>query len=209
LNVGLLLQCLGLSHKVYVSIILDKIHLRLRPEHVPERDSVMEMLGAIEYGKGREQFLAVECGADEATVVIGAGETVEPGEDSPVWILGKKLRLEDLLLEKAVISGTHAPIGILIMSGQGVKKNAHIGRVSVLDLTPTMLALLNLPVGRDMDGVVLTHALEEDYLRRHPVRYVDTHEEDGDGRHEREAVEEAVITESVLGDRLRALGYIE
>lgn len=52
----------------------------------------------------------------------------------------------------------HAPIGTLIMKGPSLRKRATLAHASILDLCPTLLALLDLPIGRDMPGNVLVKA---------------------------------------------------
>ena len=46
----------------------------------------------------------------------------------------------------------------------------------VFDLVPTVLYAAGLPVGRDMDGRVLTDAFAEDVLRRNSLSLVQTYE---------------------------------
>jgi hypothetical protein len=78
---------------------------------------------------------------------------------------------------------------------------------SVLDVAPTVLALLGLPVGRDMDGGVMTGLLEPSHLERHPVAFVPTHTPPRwfDSRREG-SVAERDISERI--EQLRSLGYI-
>jgi len=45
-----------------------------------------------------------------------------------------------------------------------------------VDLVPTVLYAAGLPVGRDMDGRVLTDAFAEDVLRRNSLSLVQTYE---------------------------------
>jgi predicted AlkP superfamily phosphohydrolase/phosphomutase len=54
----------------------------------------------------------------------------------------------------------HRDFGILALAGPGIKKDELLHGASVLDITPTVLALFGLPVGEDMDGKVLTGAFE-------------------------------------------------
>ncbi|MBK6830019.1 MAG: alkaline phosphatase family protein [Flavobacteriales bacterium] len=57
-------------------------------------------------------------------------------------------------------SSWHRPYGVLVASGPGVVPGALCGPCSVLDLTPTSLALLGAAMGEDMDGRVLREILE-------------------------------------------------
>ena len=75
----------------------------------------------------------------------------------------------------------HGPIGVLFLSGEGVKAGEQIGERSVRDITPTVLALCGVPVGEDMDGEVIEDAMTPEFLKRHPVRSIPTHERPTEG----------------------------
>ena len=47
---------------------------------------------------------------------------------------------------------------------------------SVLEVAPTILYLMGLPVARDMEGIVLTGMLDPSFGRRHPVTYIPSYE---------------------------------
>ncbi len=55
----------------------------------------------------------------------------------------------------------HSDYGIIVMKGPGIKKDDTIFGASLLDITPTILSVYDLPVGEDMDGKVLVQAFEE------------------------------------------------
>jgi hypothetical protein len=78
---------------------------------------------------------------------------------------------------------------------------------NVLDLTPTILALLGEPVGRDMDGFVLTGLIDEGHLADYPVTYLDTYERDDEPEQSDEPIESAL--DDAIREELRSLGYIE
>jgi len=71
---------------------------------------------------------------------------------------------------------------------------------------PTLLALDGLPVARDMDGHVKTEAIDDQFLRTHPVKYIDSYEDDEEPEHEEEEMT-AEERDKVMG-RLEALGYL-
>ena len=103
----------------------------------------------------------------------------------------------------------HDPTGVLAFWGKDIAEGQELADASVLDITPTILALCRMPVAEDMDGSVLTEAIDPDFLRSHPVRTIETYEPEResvnvDGR---EPIESPIYDE--VRERLRALGYIE
>jgi len=61
----------------------------------------------------------------------------------------------------AGITVWHRKQGVLAASGPGLLADELVHGASLLDVTPTILALFGLPVGEDMEGKVLLHALED------------------------------------------------
>jgi tetratricopeptide (TPR) repeat protein len=54
----------------------------------------------------------------------------------------------------------HRQLGVLAMAGPGIKEGEVVYGANLLDIAPTALALLGLPVGADMDGRVLVEAID-------------------------------------------------
>ena len=54
----------------------------------------------------------------------------------------------------------HRPLGIFAAAGPGIRAGARLHGGSILDIAPTVLALLGLPAARDMPGRVLAEALD-------------------------------------------------
>ncbi|RMF27502.1 MAG: hypothetical protein D6759_17575 [Chloroflexi bacterium] len=124
-----------------------------------------------------------------------------------VWPEGQ-CRFTDLVQPEydLKVSGVHHPDGILVLKGPGVRRRTEpLSEATVLDVVPTLLALLDFPVARDMDGQVLTEAIDPAYLQAHPLRTIETYDE---GLTQAEAVEEEEVPQEVM-DRLRALGYVD
>lgn len=99
----------------------------------------------------------------------------------------------------------HRAFGIFCMKAPGVKQGEQIFGASVLDVAPTALHLLGIPVGRDMDGKVLLNAFTGEQL----VETVESWEAiEGDaGRHgSEEAYDGAAAAEALK--QLVDLGYI-
>jgi hypothetical protein len=65
----------------------------------------------------------------------------------------------DLVHETGMVkSGYHHPKGMLLLYGPGIRGGVSIADTSNLDLAPTMLAVLGLPVPEFMNGRVLEEA---------------------------------------------------
>ncbi len=101
----------------------------------------------------------------------------------------------------------HRDIGVLAARGPGIRRGTSLTSASVLDLTPTVLALFGEPVGRDMDGFVLTELLDEQFLADRPVTYVETYEKAGEPEQSGEPLESEL--DDAIKEELRSLGYIE
>ncbi len=76
------------------------------------------------------------------------------------------------------MTGTHAaaPDGFLLVLGDGVRSGAAIQGASVLDVAPTLLYLMGLPVARDMEGRVLTEIVDDEFARTHPLTFIPSYE---------------------------------
>jgi hypothetical protein len=74
-------------------------------------------------------------------------------------------------------TGTHesAPDGFLIAYGSNVARG-QFPRGAIVDLAPTVLYYMGLPVGRDMDGFARSDLFLRSYALEHPVTYISTHE---------------------------------
>jgi predicted AlkP superfamily phosphohydrolase/phosphomutase len=102
-------------------------------------------------------------------VLIVSGYGMHP---APLWrrMLGG--------LTSGAPDGLHddAPDGFILAVGDGIRAGATFERASILDVAPTILYLMGLPVGRDMEGRVATEILEPEFARAHPVTFVPSYE---------------------------------
>lgn len=86
------------------------------------------------------------------------------------------------LLEQAIgdpeVSGTHeaAPDGFLMAYGASVQKARLPRRASVVDVAPTVLYFLGLPIGRDMDGFARTDLFSQAFTEERPIAFIPTYE---------------------------------
>lgn len=99
----------------------------------------------------------------------------------------------------------HRLEGILYLYGHQVKRHARIDRPSILDLTPTVLALLGLPPASDMPGRVLSEAL----TISPEISRIATWEEPGGARPgDADANSRDTVADQAQLERLRSLGYL-
>jgi hypothetical protein len=65
--------------------------------------------------------------------------------------------------------------GVIIAQGPHIRRGTIHG-ASIADVTPTILYMLGVPTGSDMDGVPLTELLVPSFLEQNPVDVVPTHD---------------------------------
>ena len=101
--------------------------------------------------------------------------------------------------------GTHRLNGILIARGSDFRSGAEMANARLIDIAPTVLHLLGVPVPEDMDGKVLASAFQPDFLLARPVQSGAASGTSATDRSSGYTDEEAAKVE----ERLQALGYLE
>jgi hypothetical protein len=109
-------------------------------------------------------------GPDDLLLVV-SGYGMEP--------LGFGKRLLEQAIGDPEVSGTHeaAPDGFLMAYGASVQKGRLLRRASVVDVVPTMLYFLGLPIGRDMDGYARTDLFAQTFTDERPIAFIPTYEQ--------------------------------
>ena len=81
------------------------------------------------------------------------------------------------VLGEPALSGTHegAPDGFMLAYGTDVRPGA-LPRGSIVDLAPTALYFLGLPIARDMDGYARTDLFTPAFTSARPVTYIRSYE---------------------------------
>lgn len=98
-------------------------------------------------------------------------------------------------------SGMHRRNGIFIMSGPLCRKSDSI-KPRMIDITPTVLYLMGLPIFEEMDGRVLEEAIDPTYLKSYPVKVVSSVEYSSKGS------TYSVEDEEKIAEGLKGLGYL-
>jgi predicted AlkP superfamily phosphohydrolase/phosphomutase len=108
-------------------------------------------------------------GPDDLLLVV-SGYGMEP--------LGLGKRLIERIIGDPEVSGTHeaAPDGFLMAYGAAVARGRQQARASVVDIVPTLLYFLGLPIGRDMDGYARTDLFQESFTEERPITSIPTYD---------------------------------
>jgi predicted AlkP superfamily phosphohydrolase/phosphomutase len=69
-------------------------------------------------------------------------------------------------------TGTHRLDGLFMASGQDICPGFELNNASLIDITPTILYLMDLPIPTSLDGQVLKQAFLPALIKRRPIRYV-------------------------------------
>jgi predicted AlkP superfamily phosphohydrolase/phosphomutase/tetratricopeptide (TPR) repeat protein len=116
------------------------------------------------------------------------------------------LRPRFLPKEPAAPAHEHSPFGIIAVRGPGIKKGERIFGATILDITPTLLSLYGLPIGKDMEGKPLLQIYEEPVMPDYIPSWEDVEGEDGS--HASDLQEDMWAAKEAL-DQLVELGYVE
>ena len=65
------------------------------------------------------------------------------------------------------VNGEHRMHGILFAKGPMIRANTWIENARLMDIAPSILYGLNLPISENMDGVVLNELFSSEYLKQH------------------------------------------
>lgn len=102
----------------------------------------------------------------------------------------------------------HRSHGIFVAAGHSIKRDDLIHGASLLDVAPTILALLGLPVADDMDGRALTQIFAEPVELERIASYEPPHPQDGVHRDVPAEESDPFAARQAL-QQLAELGYID
>jgi predicted AlkP superfamily phosphohydrolase/phosphomutase/tetratricopeptide (TPR) repeat protein len=176
--------------------------MKFHPPYRPEIDlkDYENYKGVVEAGYRFHDMMlerTLELIDDDTTVIIISDHGFHSDHQRPLSIP----------LEPSGPAIEHSPYGVMVMSGPGIKKGGErISGASVLDITPTLLALFGLPVGKDMEGRVIQAVFE----KNEAPKYIESWEDiTGDfGMHPPDLQEDPWEAIQAL-QQLVELGYID
>jgi len=133
------------------------------------------------------------------------------GQDATVMLVSDHgfhpdhLRPQELPTEPAGPAVEHRDFGVFVMSGPGIKKDVILHSACLLDVTPTLLTALSLPIGEDMDGRSLDVFNPPCEVQTIPSWDAVSGD---DGQHPKNRMLDPVESKQAF-DQLVALGYID
>jgi predicted AlkP superfamily phosphohydrolase/phosphomutase len=135
---------------------------------------------------------------EDTTVILCSDHGFESGA----------LRMRGTPREPAGPAAAHRRFGVFIAKGPGIKSGATVYGASLIDLCPTMLTVLGMPIGEDMDGRPLLEMFEKPIF---PATVPSWDEIEGDCPDGMPGEEQPLDPEDAeeLLQQFIALGYIE
>lgn len=98
-------------------------------------------------------------------------------------------------------SGNHRLNGIFIANGPDVKNDIQINNAKIVDILPTVLYSMNIPIPDDIDGKILEDIFEEQFSSKTPKKFEKA-------RVVKKEQQAEVSEQEEIKERLKELGYL-
>jgi len=102
--------------------------------------------------------------------------------------------------------GCHAKEGIIVAAGPHIAQGRAIAEAHIIDLAPTILHVVGLPVPKSMDGRVLSELFTPQFQEERPVTFEESRSKEEPKSHKGVY---STKEESAIEERLRGLGYLD
>jgi hypothetical protein len=108
---------------------------------------------------------------DDETLIVYSLHGIDP---LPFW-----KRLLGWVSGRPGVSADHeqAPDGVIFFYGRKTARAKNIEGWRIIDLAPTLLYFLGLPVGRDMDGIVRSQVFIKEFTDENPIFTISSYED--------------------------------
>ncbi len=108
---------------------------------------------------------------EDELLVVYSPHGIEP---LPFW-----KRLVEWILGNASVSSYHeqAPDGAIFFYGKDIARGKNIEGMKLVDVVPSLLYSLGLPVGKDMDGIVRGSLFLPVFTEENPILYITSYED--------------------------------
>jgi hypothetical protein len=166
--VYILLRGINLVEKYFYKYSFPELFEEVSQEEINKYGSIMERYYQF-YDEVIGRYLAAK--KDNELLVVYSPHGIDY---LPVW-----KRMVELVLGNPRISAYHenAPKGVVFFYGKGISPGKNIEDMKIIDMTPTFLHYLGLPLGKDMDGIVNSSIFKSSFNIENPVLYISSYEE--------------------------------
>ena len=108
---------------------------------------------------------------EDELLVVYSPHGIEP---IPLW-----RRVREWVFRRDEISAYYelAPDGVVFFYGKEIWRGRNIEGIRLIDIAPTLLNFLGLPIGKDMDGIVYSSIFRDEFKLENPVLYISSYEE--------------------------------
>lgn len=120
-----------------------------------------------------QPMFSVETFEESITATLKTYDEVDENSRCYFPHLGENnsFRYEDLVHNTGMVkSGCHDPKGMMILYGHGIKRGVQINDCNNLDIAPTLLTLLGLPIPAVMEGRPLNEAFSQETVYQQQVQ---------------------------------------
>jgi hypothetical protein len=164
----LLLSGLNLTESYFYKYNFPDLFGDIDQEELAKYSTVIE-----NYHRLYDQIIGKHLAAmkEDELLVVYSPHGIEP---LPIW-----KRMVHWIFGDKDISAYHenGPEGVIFFYGKDIIRGKHIEEMRLIDIAPTLLNYLELPVGKDMDGIVNSTMFLEDFKIENPVLYITSYEE--------------------------------
>lgn len=205
LNMDDLLADLHLEQGVVATTMMRSFLLRAAENQTIDWKPYRDALEAVLWQQTGEPLFLVEPQEDGLQVRTNLSLTAHPespfASDDLVLVGGEPVPVSRYFFAR-YFSGTHDLEGVLMLSGPGVNPGRHDDPVGVLDIAPTLLYWLGLPISDELEGTIVDSAFTAEYRTNHAVKKVSSYP----------SIETLSVVpegdDGGLKDRLRSVGYL-
>jgi predicted AlkP superfamily phosphohydrolase/phosphomutase len=116
---------------------------------------------------------------------------------------------KEIVSKRPAVSGSHRPVGIFGARGPAIRRGFIANELSILDIAPTVLYSLGLPLPEELQGRLPVEVYRDAVLKEHPVRKAAAGTSGPGSPASSAPVPAELEDEETVLERLRELGYIE
>ncbi len=166
--VYILLRGINLVEKYFYKYSFPDLFEEVNQEEISKYGSIIERYYQF-YDEVIGKYLAAK--KDNELLVVFSHHGIDY---LPIW-----KRMVELALGNPKISAYHenAPKGVVFFYGKSISPGKNIEDMKIIDMAPTFLHYLGLPLGKDMDGIVNSSIFKSSFNIENPVLYISSYEE--------------------------------